>query len=286
MKIKLLALLLACGLFAFGAKVMAAEEAAPSQLTEENLQIGFGDITSHVCDAIQMLGDSVPPCCQTFCTGTFDIAHVGQCVATLYAFTQDAKMCAANSTTCQAYKKALSGLQWACTSSLSLCTGMGLACSSKTVKDACGHICANLKLSDKVKSCIGKDPSVYTKDGNCLTQVCDESNCKAPKKCVKGECVTPASGGCKANKDCTGNQTCVNGKCVTPPSGGCKANKDCTGNQTCVNGKCVAPSGGGCKANSDCTNGNTCTKAGKCTCGGGTVCTGNKKCVKNKCIVP
>lgn len=158
MKLKLLTLVLALGLFAFGMPVNAAAEHEHSEQVGTKEKVGdVGDVVKAILCTILSQATTLPKCCTGVCGASApDLTTLGKCVATIYAFPTTPKArCDANPKTCAWAKTAISTVQAACKSTKNVvCSGIACGLSSD-VKKACGTICCNMSAPEGIETCIG-----------------------------------------------------------------------------------------------------------------------------------
>lgn len=304
MKMKLLALLLTMGLFAFGTGVSAqnaaqtetaAEREANAKLQLPNLQSALKSF----CGLI--LSESHPKACADACANLANPkwADLNCCISAAKSF----------GALPENLETLIGGIsKVGCLGGI---FGYGATCgdtgASAIVTNICGSLNCNTKFDDVSnclsvakkscssdfaldpkcvvctgKCCPDKNKNYCTNDvctankGVCPAKPCTtDAECKFDQSCVSGKCQA-AAGKCTDNDECDAGQVCIKGKC-----GACTKDGQCDEGEACVKGQCTIPPQ--CTKNADCLAGEVCTK-GECTaCTADAQCDKGQKCVKGLC---
>ncbi len=117
---------------------------------------------------------------------------------------------------------------------------------------------------------------------NCKLQ----SDCPSDHRCRSYSCQLLDS--CNSNSDCNAPRTCVRNRCMEPKEL-CKVNKDCPTGTVCDGGVCGVARRPSCKADRDCLSSESCSQS-KCIKGGVLIpcagpgdCSGPYVCIQNRC---
>ncbi len=101
-----------------------------------------------------------------------------------------------------------------------------------------------------------------------------DSDCNAPRTCLRNRCVDPAIEACRIDQECATGESCAAGTCKSNPKPTCQAKSDCKTGQICQNGACVPDPNKPCAQNADCKTGEICQN-------GACVPDPNKPCAQN-----
>ncbi|MBA3813710.1 MAG: hypothetical protein H0X26_04350 [Alphaproteobacteria bacterium] len=247
MKLKLLTMLFAIGLFAFGSGVMAGN--TDKVLTKAELQAGGADLISTVCDFVGGVAGA-PADCKDACKSIAkpDFAKLSCCMAALK--NEDLIPDAISSNIGKL--------------SYPLCSGFGCGLHSALI-DICGAINCNTGYDD-VTNCLKVGGKTCAADFS--PDKCSAADKCAKVKCTKGQACDPTTGKCAAPDKCA-KVKCPTGQTCDSTTGKCSATDKCakvkcpTG-QTCdsTTGKCAAADK---CAKVKCPTGQTCdSTTGKC----------------------
>ncbi len=240
MKLKLLTMLFAIGLFAFGSGVMAGN--TDKVLTKAELQAGGADLISTVCDFVGGVAGA-PADCKDACKSIAkpDFAKLSCCMAALK--NEDLIPDAISSNIGKL--------------SYPLCSGFGCGLHSALI-DICGAINCNTGYDD-VTNCLKVGGKTCAADFS--PDKCSAADKCAKVKCTKGQACDPTTGKCAAPDKCA-KVKCPTGQTCDSTTGKCAADKcsgiKCATGQTCdvLNNACLGKS---CTTKADCTiPGQTC----------------------------